>query len=283
MLYYGLVSAAVMMFGVQFLCNDRFQHLSGSSLRTMLKYTLISNAVGLIALFLMNKCRFEFTLYSFAVSIVAALDLILCGFCSLRALGKINLSVFSLFSMLGGMVLPFVAGIAFLGEKLTVGKAVCFVLVTAALLITLQKGKKGGAVYYIGVFIFNGLSGVIPAFYQNSERARVSELGYSVLKAAVVVVICAAWLLFNREKNVPFSRPAVGWTVGGGLLNSIANLLLLFGLHGLPASAQYSLVTGGVIIVSTLLCYCTDKKPAKKELVSVAVSFAGIAALIILD
>jgi hypothetical protein len=39
------------------------------------------------------------------------------------------------------------------------------------------------------------------------------------------------------------------------------------------------MVTGGTMIVSTLICFFGDKKPSKRELVSVAFAFLGMLAL----
>lgn len=44
--------------------------------------------------------------------------------------------------MFGGMVLPFLQGILFYGEKITVAKAVCFLFITVALVLTVEKGER---------------------------------------------------------------------------------------------------------------------------------------------
>ena len=284
MLYYGLVSIAVVMFGFQFFFNDKFEKNSPAGLRSILKFSLGGNIAGLAVLFIINRCRFEFTLFSLIVAIAGALDGIACTFCSIKALGKINLSLYSLFTMLGGMVLPFAAGLLFFDEKLTPGTVICFLLCAVSLIFTVEKGNKNsGAIYYIGVFIFNGLSGVISTIYQRMDYPKISETGYSVLKAAAVIVICAVLLLFNKEQKQKFNRAALISTGGNGILNSVANLLLLFSLAKLPASAQYPMVTGGVMIVSTVIAFFTPNKPKKKEIIAVVLAFVGILALVVLD
>ena len=68
---------------------------------------------------------------------------------------------------------------------------------------------------------------------------------------------------------------------GNGVLNRVANYLLLLSLAFLPASVQYPMITGGVMIVSTLLSYFTPNKPKLKEWLSVALSFAGIMIMVL--
>ena len=91
----------------------------------------------------------------------------------------------------------------------------------------------------------------------------------------------AVFLLFLQEP-IHITGKSLFWLTGDGLLNKVANWLLLIALVHLPVSVQYPMVTGGVIIVSTLLSYLTPKKPGKREFFAVLLSFAGILALILL-
>jgi len=52
-------------------------------------------------------------------------------------------------------------------------------------------------------------------------------------------------------------------------------------LH-VDASVQYPMVTGGVMIVSTIICFFGDRKPSKKEIISVLVAFVGMLALFVI-
>ena len=73
-------------------------------------------------LVIINGFRLEFTPFTFVIALLAAINSIVFVFCSIKALDSINLSLYSLFSMLGGMVLPFLQGIFFaphiVGESL---------------------------------------------------------------------------------------------------------------------------------------------------------------------
>lgn len=283
MLSYGLVATAVIMFGFMFFFNSEYERLNGGSVRAILTFSLGSNVVGFIILFAINKFRFEPTPFSLGVAAVAAVNTLLYSFCSIKSLGKINLSLYSVFCMLGGMALPFAAGILFFDEKLTTGKIICFITIAAALFLTVEKGKsKGGLPYYIGIFVFNGMSGVISKFYQAADVHKASNAAYSVQIAACVIVFCALLMLFNKDKKIHLNVKSAVCVSGNGLLGNVGNFLLLLGLEKLPASAQYPFVTGGVMIVSTIICYFTPNKPKKREIAAVVLSFAGIMALCLL-
>ena len=271
------------MFSFQFLFNQKYESKNGNSLRSMLVFTLGANITGFIILFFVNKCRFEFTPFTMLVAVIDALNNFGYSYCSIKSLGKINLSLYSVFAMLGGMSLPFIAGIAFFDEAMTTGKIICFAAIAVSLVITVPRHKgSSGIWYYIGVFIMNGMSGVISKFFQSAPYAKTSNAGYSMLIAASVTVISCIALLFVRKPSLSFSPAVIGASAGYGILSNMGNFLLLIALSHIPASAQYPFITGGVMIISTVICFFTPNKPGKREIISVVFSFVGILALVLL-
>ena len=139
-MYYGLIILSVIMFGGCFALNDVYQKMRGSSVKVSIQFSLVSAVAGLVALLAINGLKFEFTVFTFIMALAMTFVGFGFSFCGFRALGMINLSLYSLFSMLGGMALPFLQGIIFYGESITVAKVVCFVFICAALLLTVEKG-----------------------------------------------------------------------------------------------------------------------------------------------
>ena len=180
MIYYGMITAAVAMFSIQFFFKNIYRNARGSGTGATLEFSALSSLAGMAVLFIMNGLRFEFTAFSLLMAALSAVNSISFTFCSLTALGKINLSLYSVFSMLGGMVLPFAAGIIFFDEPLRAGKIVCLLFITAALCVTIQRDKcRSGTGYYIGVFALNGMSGVLSKIFQASPFEKTSAAGYS--------------------------------------------------------------------------------------------------------
>lgn len=277
MVYYGILAAAVTMFSLQFLFNSIFEKEYGNGLRAMLVFSAGSSLAGLIVLLIINGFKVEYTHFSMLMAVFTALDSIGYTYFSLKSLGRINLSLYSMFAMLGGMVLPFLTGIFFYDEELSVGKGICFVLIILSLLLTVKKGeKKSGYIYYMGVFVLNGLSGVLSTVFQNSPYEKTSEAGYSVLVSAATLIISLIFLPFIKEKGKKLTKKAWFSMGGYGVLCRVANFLLLIALAHIPASAQYPFVTGGVMIISTVISFFTPEKPSKREILGVAVSFAAL-------
>ena len=279
-----MVMAAVVMFGLQFFCNQQYERECKSGLSSSMMFIFGGAVAGLVVLLAVNGFKWEFTPFTLFMASLAAIDGMVFNFCSLKALGKINLSLYSLFSMLGGMVLPFCLGVFFFDEQFTLGKAICLVAVIIALTLSVEKSQsKGGLIYYIGVFVFNGLSGVIAKFFQASDLPKTSEAAYSVWTAVMTALFSGVILLFAvRKSPIKLNAKAVVSMAGNGILNRVANFLLLLSLAYLPASVQYPMITGGVMIVSTIIGYFTPNKPKAREWISLALSFAGIMALVLI-
>jgi len=287
-MYYGLIIVSVVMFGVSFLLKDVYRKLrSGSGLKMSLQFTLLSSIAGLVGLLIINGLKFEFTPFTFILSLCSVVSSVCMNYCGFKALGMINLSLYSVFMMLGGMVLPFLQGILFFDEDITVGKIVCFVFICVALALTVEpKDKKAkGTIYYIVIFVLNGMSGVFSKIFTAAPFEKTSAAGYSILKAtcSIVVVTILLLLFFRKKGDTPpmrFKDIAVG--SAKGIVNTIANFFLVIALAHVDASIQYPMVTGGVMIVSTLICFFGKNKPSKKELLAVLLSFIGLLLMFII-
>jgi len=285
-MYYSFIIISVILFGGCFALNDAYQRLRGNSLKISFQYSFVCSLASFVTLLAINGFRFEFTLFTLCMAVLSTLLGFGFTYCAFKALGIINLSLFSLFSMLGGMMLPFVQGIVFYSEAITIAKIVCFVFICIALLLTVEKGEKTkGGIYYAGIFILNGMSGVLAKIFTEAPFEKTSSTGYAMLGALSGVVLSGFVLvLFFRKKDdiPPMTWKSESVSALGGILNRISNLLLVIALAHVDASVQYPMVTGGVMIVSTLICFLGDKKPSRKEILSVALAFIGLLALFLI-
>lgn len=283
-MYYGLILLSVAIFGGCFALDDTYQRRRGTSLRISLEYSLISAVAGLIMLSVINGFQIEITLFTLFMALLSSLTGFGYTFCTFRALRTINLSLYSVFAMLGGMLLPSLQGILFYGESFTWGKTVCFALIAIALSLTVRRGTwRKGILYYIGVFVLNGMSGVLSKIYTESLLEKASAAGYSILICLCTAFIAALLLPFLRGHKAQTSTTAalgIGFMSGAG--NKLANYFLIIALMHVDASVQYPMVTGGVMIVSTLISCMGPKKPSRREIISVVLGFAGMLALFLL-
>lgn len=202
---------AVVMFGFRFLFDRKFAKHCGSSARGVFTFQLGCNICGLTVVFVAclvkNGIAFlpGFSLFTLIMAVLYAANSIAYTMCSLKSLGNINLSTYSVFSMLGGMVMPFLLGIIFFDERIGVGKILSAMLIIAALAVTVKPGgKNSGYGWYAGVFLLNGMSGVISKLYQSGPYRKADELGFLFVCASVSALISFTALCFIKgEKRSP--------------------------------------------------------------------------------
>ena len=285
MMYYGMLVGASVMFGTQFLFTQMFRKsYKGNSIDATSVSGFGGAVFGLVSMFLVNGFCFEYSHFAMVMAVIQTISGLLFTFCSMKALGKINLSLYSIFSMLGGMALPFAVGIIFFEEPFTWTKGVGLCLIILSFLFTLKKdmNHSGGTekIYYIGVFIFNGMSGVLSKIYYAAPYERISAAGYSILTALLSAGAYLGMLLYRKPNLKLLNAKAIVGIFGSGVLNKVANWLLLVALVYVPASAQYPFITGGTMITSTCLACLTKDKPGRRELWAVWIALVGVIVLI---
>jgi drug/metabolite transporter (DMT)-like permease len=312
-MYYGLIILSTIIFGGCFAIQDVFRRVRGASGTKMtFESTFVGGLTGTVVLLIFNGTNIIVNPFVVLMAFLATVNGFVFTYCSFMALTKINLSLFSLFSMLGGMMLPFLQGIIFYDEPITVDKIVCVIFICAALAFTLDFGKKengverkksGGLIYYVGIFALNGMSGVLAKIFSEvsvagfisdgitdkkvlESMSNQAAAGYSVIHTAMSALI-AGVILFTvfrkkeeNEKKYTWQAAVLSGTTGS--LNKIANFILAIAIMHVDASVQYPMVTGGVMIVSTAAAYLTENKPKAKELISVGLAFIGMLALFVI-
>ena len=288
-MYIALICFATFLFSVQFVFNDVYQRGEGANVVTAMLFSGLTGIAGIIMLVLTNGDAFQYSLFSMLLAFLSAAKNVLSAYLSIMVLSRANLSVYSLYSMLGGMLLPFGYAILFCGEPLTWQKCVCTVLVMGALLLGLrgkdsapeEKRQQGSPLpWYLGVFVMNGLSGVFSTIHQRAGEIAVSASAYSLMERVwgLLIVVVVLLVCRSRGQAIRLQKPlrSIGSTVGFGVITTLANLILLIALLHVDASIQYPIVTGGVIVLSLIWDWILGKKPNRYAVGAAAVSFAGL-------
>lgn len=273
-LYYTLVIISTVLFSLQFLFTQRFQETSGTGMKPTLVFSLYKSLVIIFMMLLISGFKIGFSWFSLLMATVYAVSSMAMSYYSLKAFAVANLSVYSVFSMLGGMILPFFLGVLFFdeGDKL-VFKIICCALIVVAVLLNIKSGKqdKKALFYYFAVFVLNGMSGVISKLHQSSPYSPVDSTSFMLWSSVVTVVLSAAWLLIAYRQIPLIKGKNIFFVTGYGVFNGLGNLFLLIALSGesgLPASVQYPLVTGGVMVCSTIISTVRKEKLTVREYVA---------------
>lgn len=270
---YVMIVGAAFLFSLQFLFTSRYEKETGGGWNSSLKFTLYSGIAGLAVLLIVNKFHLTFSAVSLALAAAYAVVCIGCSYASIKAFQHGNMSVYSVYCMIGGMLLPYIYGVA-CGEPFTAMRLICCLLIAVSVVLTIQKGKESRKAlkYYIMIFVLNGLGGVICAFHQTQPSA-VDNGSFMMMSRLVSIPVCALLLLKSRDFRL--NGKALLYSAGYSVLNNIGVLLQLTALLTLPSSVQFPLVTGGVIVFSTVFSFLRREKVTYKQVLAAVVALAA--------
>lgn len=268
-----MIVGAAFLFSLQFLFTSRYEAETGGGWNASLKFSLYSGISGLVVLFIVNSFRLSFSGISLALAALYAVICIGCSYASIKAFQYGNMSVYSVYCMIGGMLLPFIYGVA-CGEDFTVMRLICCLLIALSVVLTIQKGEgsRKAMRYYIMIFVLNGLGGVICAFHQ-AQPAAVDNGSFMMLSRMVTIPVCLLLLLKSRDYKLNFR--ALFYSAGYSVLNNLGVLLQLTALLTLPSSVQFPLVTGGVIVFSTVFSFLRREKVTGRQVLAAVVALAA--------
>lgn len=278
MIYYIILAVAAVLFASQFLFNQKFEEECGASFASSVAFSIFGGIGGFLVLFILNGFKLAFSWFSLVHAVAVALVGILYNLASVKSFEEVNLSAYSVFAMLGGMLLPSVYGILFCNEQLTATKMSCYILTIIALLLTIDFNRKSGKkIYYIAVFVLNGLTGVISVRHQsNNIYAIVDSFSFLMLARAASVVMCLPYCA-DKHTNIfkYITKKSIFYAFGFAAFCSIGNLLTLISLKYLPASVQYSIITGGVMFISLIISILRKEQVSRKNVISTVIAFAA--------
>lgn len=271
MLYYFLLIVAAALFSFQFLFHEKFQKSFGTDSKSGAVFSVGTGLGMALVSFFFVGLGLKITLFSVIVAAVHGLASFLYMYFSLKALKVANVSVFSIFTMLGGMLLPVFYGTGFAGEQLTLGKGICCGLVTVAVICTANGGKsdKKAFFYYIAVFITNGITSVCAAVHQNYPTLNVDSYSYMVLSSLALMVFGLLLLPFSAGEKRKFTLKQLGYISGFSLCSGLGNVIIMISLLFLPASLQFPFSTGAAIVFAAIITLFQGKKMFAKDFFAV--------------
>lgn len=274
---YGLLIVAALLIAFQFMFNQQFRKCNGEGLDSTLKFSLYTNAFSCVIMLALGKFQYRVTWFSLLIAFFYAIVLILFSYASLKSLATANLSVFSIFTMLGSILLPTAYGFIFCEEEITTAKIICIALIIVSTALTFEKGngKSGGAgniKNYIAVFILNGLVGVLSKMHQYNTELSVDSNSFMATVNAFCVVMCIICLLVKNKKLPGINKQEFKALAGYAGSNGVGNLFALIALKELPASVHFPILTGGVMTFSTLISFLRKEKPSAKTVLSVIIA-----------
>ncbi len=280
---YMIVILATVLLAFDFALSKKYQALEGTAMAAGLKFNMLNGLFTAIVFFVLSGCKLEFSWFSLILAFAMSLCAMAYSIVGFRILKAGGMALYSLFLMLGGMLLPYLFGVVFLEEKLTLLRIFGVVFIGAAVVCSGKtKYDFSGLVYLccIVVFILNGAVSILSKCHQISlSYAPVSSTAFVMYSGIGKFLFSGAALLFckKEKKDDPASAKSVIAIIGcSAVIGGVSYMLQLIGAKELPATVLYPIVTGGSIIFSALSGKIFFKeKLSVYQLVSIVLCFIG--------
>ncbi len=263
---------------------------SGAVNRTLYTSIAFSVVYGLVAALVCalvgGGLRFdhlESVLLALAFAVISVLFVVL----GIVVVSLGNMSMYSMFTMLGSIVMTFVYGLLFRSELqgVTVCRWIAIVLMLVSIVVPLfDERKKGGKsertkkqkILFWGAcfagFVCNGFAGVVCAAQADVQLAQgalalspVQFAGaYMLMTAGISLLLLLVLALFKKTRvGVKECKKVIGvkpllFTAGYGIATAFANVFNIEATALLPATLTFPFINGGVILVTAIvggLCF----------------------------
>ncbi|MDO4618642.1 MAG: EamA family transporter [Clostridia bacterium] len=276
---YLMLILSTVLLAVSFALNKVFQLKEGSSIKTGLVYSAIVGFFTAIIFFAMGGFKMEITTYAFVMALLKTISGALYTLIGFKIMSKSNVSDYTFFLMMGGTIVPFIWGVAFLGEDLRILNLLGLALIAFSLFLTNGSSKKDLSVTLmcIAVFFLNGMVSVTSKLHQISPSA-IPTNDFVVLSSLINAIIClVASFFFKGEKNKKkMSGISIVIILLVAVVGGVSYVLQLNGAKVLDATICYPIITGGSIIFTSIVGpICFKEKMTKKSAIAILISLVG--------
>lgn len=282
---YIIIIVADILLAVGFVLQKEYQNNAGASMRSGLVYNLFTGIFTVAAFYLISGFRISFSWYSFLMAsgmFIFNFAYLLTGF---KIMKYGNMSMYTIFLMAGGMLVPYIWGVAFLGEKVSMLRIIgCIVIVVAIFISDFDKNQKIDKKIWlcIAVFFMNGAVSVISKMHQiNDVYKTVSSENFVFWSAAARTIVCGVSMLIlkpRKTENVANLFCGKNWMIffASAVVGGVSYVCQLNGAVNIPATVLYPLITGGTVILSVVADRIVFKtKLTKQQYIGTAMCFVG--------
>lgn len=291
---YLLLVLAALCIAAQFSFTKIYQLKYSKGIKSLFFFSAAVALTSCVLFWALNGFRVGFSTFSFIMAVLVAVVLTLNNIMSIVVVKYGEVSVYTVFMMLGGMILPFLYGVIFLNETPSVGSIVGIILLVVSLFLSVSdklKSKADNAKLFallcLAVFFLNGTVSILSKIHQISPKAIGTNdfLVWNYLASFVLsIILLAVSSAVTAKRNLPIMVHSGKKSVAIGVLTfiiiavigSLGYLCQLLGAKNLPASVLYPIVSGGSIVLTAAAgkIFFGEKMPPIK-LLSLSLTLIG--------
>lgn len=310
-IYVLMILAAVVLLALQFSTNRAYGIRCGTGAKASLTFTCLSGALSAVicsVIAIVFEDGLTFPLYSIGLAAIVAVLCSVYKIVGFKIMELGNLSVFMMFLMLGGMMLPYLFGVFCLDEKVSVFRIIGLILLVISMAFPVlarkdnsgsEKSKKTNLIFFLlcaMVFCLNGGVSIASKIHQISADTHTtcSSANFSVISNLISTAISGIALLVikacEKKNNGSGSgdvksvsvfegvKPGfiIAITFGQAAFGGISYVLQLFSASHVDASMLYPMITGGSVVLSALAGFVFFReKPDRLSFIGLLLSFVA--------
>ena len=276
--YLMLVIAAVGTAG-NFALTKVYQKTMGNAARESIIFNMYVGLFSSVFFWITAGFSVEFTPYSAIMSLLMSVLVGVYTMIGFKLMSMGSMTVYTIFLMLGGAVVPYIYGVLFLNETVNFVKIIALLMIVVAVILN-STGKRAGKqslkfiLLCFAVFFLNGAVSVVSKMHQiESVHKTVSADGFVLLKSVVRFLFFALILpFFSKKEKEQIKMPGLMYLVmtGSAIVSGLAYMLQLIGASYLPATVLYPIVTGGTVVGTSLFDrICFGQHLSKNTIISI--------------
>lgn len=280
MQYYLMLISAAALLAADFVVQKGFQKRTDGSVYDCLIFTFLFGVFETIIFFAANGFKLNFTPFTCIMGSAASIlsmSYIMLGFYIMKSE---SVAYYTLFVMTGGMTLPYLWGLLFLGEDFSWRRTAGLAVIAVAIAI-IHLDRRGSSLKMIlvcvCVFLLNGTVGIVSKEHQ-LLAVGVNENDFIIYTGiARAVVAGVALLIFRKKVDIKrYNLKTVVFPFISSVVCGISFVLQLIPAKYVPATVVYPFITGGTILFTALAGRIAVKeKITKKTALGLALCFAG--------
>ena len=237
-----------------FVFTKIWQQNKGNAVREGILFNTLTGFITGFIFYAVSGFKLEYTPFSLLISALIMLCVggyTLIGF---RIMSMGNMTVYTVFLMLGGAVVPYIYGWVFLNEVINLPKilGLIFVVIAVTLNAGEEKSQKPSSKFFllcIAVFLINGATSVLSKVHQiESVCPKVSDMSFVVLSNLVRGMMFLIMMPFCHQETKQKAASGCDGRVYlavffSSLVNGISYFLQLGSVSRLPATIFFPLLT----------------------------------------
>ncbi len=286
---YALLITADLFLAINFAIGRIYQKKAGVTFKASFMFSALTSVFTSLIFFLYNGFEFEVSLFSVGTAVLLGLlgsAYTLIGF---RIMQRDGMSLYTLFLMTGGMTVPYLFGLFFLGEEFSVLRCLGLIIIIGGVFFSAsgkRKPDRRTLILCAAVFILNGCVSVVNKLHSINSELAVTPSNFVVLSGLTGALVNLVLLFTVRDpKPVTHSETLSRSTqilsflilpISSALVGGISSVLQLTGAATIDASLLYPFITGGSIVFSALTgIIMFHERPSRGTVISIVLSFIG--------